>query len=65
MTKSPHFFGNDIISIFSWSPNKFYHGLLGSQIKTAVKSFHQLERQRTNQKDKEPFVYEMNYATNK
>ena len=49
--------GNDAILIFSWSPNKFYHSLLGCQIKTVVKSCHQSERQRTNQKDKEPFVY--------
>ena len=54
--------GNDAISIFSWSPNKFYHSLLGSQIKTVVKSCHLSERQRTYQKDKEPIVYEMNSA---
>ena len=54
--------GNVSISIFSWSPNKLYHTLLGSQIITVVKSCHQSERQRTNQKDKEPIVYKMNSA---
>ena len=49
----------DVISIFSWSPNKFYERLLGSQIKAVVKMCHQSERQKTNQKDKEPIVYEM------
>ena len=52
--------GNDAISIFNWSPNKFNQSLLGSQIKTVVKSCHQSERQRTNQKDKEPIVDDMN-----
>ena len=50
------------ISIFGCSPNKFYHSLFGSQIKTAVKSCHQSERQRNNQKDKESIVYKMNFA---
>ena len=48
---------NDAISIFSWSPNKFYHILLGSQIKAVVESCHKSERQGKNQKDKEPIVY--------
>ena len=54
--------GYDAILVFSWSPNKFYHSLLGSQIKTVVKSCRQSERQRTKQKDQEPIVYEMNSA---
>ena len=41
--------GNDAILINSWSTNKFHDSLLGSQIKTVVKSCHQSERQRTNQ----------------
>ena len=53
---------NDAISIFSWSPNKFYHRILGSHIKTVVKSCHQSERQNTKQTDKEPIVYKINSA---
>ena len=39
-----------------------FHQIRLSQIKTVVKSCHQSERQRTNQKDREPIVYEMNAA---
>ena len=38
--------GNNANSTSSWSPNKFYHSLLGSQIKRVVKFV-------INQKDKE------------
>ena len=56
---------NDAISIFIWSLNKFYHSLLGSQIKTVVQSCHPSKRQRTNQKDKEPLLYKINSAEDK
>ena len=51
--------------MFSWSPNMIYHSLLGSQLKTVGKSCQQTERQRTNQKDKEPIVYKINFARSK
>ena len=47
--------GNNAISIFSWSPNKFYHSFLVFQIKQLVKAV-------INQKDKEQIVYEINSA---